>query len=166
MGIIVLQAIFVMEKWHKSHHNELIVFHQTARSHIGIQRGDSLYLLSSHDSITNITPYFIKDYNIAKGISNMEYKKLNINLLKWNNQSIMLIDSAGIYEGLSIRPDYLLLRDSPKIHLEMMLDSLRPKILIADGSNYKLYVKKWKETCHRKGITFHYTGTDGAFELD
>ncbi len=44
-----------------------------------------------------------------------------------------------------------------------MLESLQPKMIIADGSNHKSYVKRWKMSCTKKNIVFHFTGTDGAY---
>ncbi len=44
-----------------------------------------------------------------------------------------------------------------------MLESLQPKMIIADGSNHKSYVKRWKMSCTKKNIAFHFTGTDGAY---
>ncbi|MEO6348834.1 MAG: ComEC family competence protein, partial [Aquaticitalea sp.] len=62
-------------------------------------------------------------------------------------------------------PDYVLLRNSPKINLKRLLDSLQPKLIIADGSNYKSYTQRWKMTCDKLKIPFHLTGEKGAFVL-
>ena len=44
-----------------------------------------------------------------------------------------------------------------------MLERLQPKMIIADGNNYKSYVKRWKKSCNKKNVYFHFTGTDGAY---
>jgi len=66
--------------------------------------------------------------------------------------------------------DYLLLTQSTEINLERVLDSIEPKKIFADGSNYPSLIKKWKQTCRQKEIPFHYTGEKGfyvfSFEKD
>jgi competence protein ComEC len=43
---------------------------------------------------------------------------------------------------------------------------LQPKGLIADGSNYKRYMKRWEQSCKFNGIELHDTSTDGAYILN
>ena len=61
--------------------------------------------------------------------------------------------------------DVLLLTNNPKVNLERLLDSLQPKFIIADGSNYKSNVNRWRNTCQQKKLPFHHTGTKGAFTI-
>ncbi|MGB1080285.1 MAG: hypothetical protein ACPGYI_02900 [Flavobacteriaceae bacterium] len=65
----------------------------------------------------------------------------------------------GTYESV-------LLRQSPKIHLEELIDSITPQIIIADGSNYPSFISRWEKTCSAKGIRFHATATQGAYPLN
>jgi competence protein ComEC len=39
-------------------------------------------------------------------------------------------------------------------------------MVVADASNYKTYVERWKTSCQLKGIKFHYTNEQGAFILE
>lgn len=64
-----------------------------------------------------------------------------------------------------LRPDIVILQQSPKINLTRLIDSLKPKLIIADGSNYKSYVKKWSLTCEQKNTPFHATAQKGAYIL-
>jgi competence protein ComEC len=43
---------------------------------------------------------------------------------------------------------------------------LNPKIIIADGTNYKSYLKDWEETCLKNKTPFHNTLQKGAFVLN
>jgi competence protein ComEC len=56
-----------------------------------------------------------------------------------------------------------LLRQSPKINLNRLIDSIRPELIIWDGSNYKTYQERWKLTCEAKKTQFHQTSEKGAF---
>ena len=45
-----------------------------------------------------------------------------------------------------------------------MLKTLVPKQVVVDGSNYKSYVNRWKETAEKQKTPFHDTGKNGAFK--
>ena len=74
-----------------------------------------------------------------------------------------MIDSLGIYQSLMINEPIILLRLSPKINLKRLINTLNPKQIIADGSNYKSYINRWRETCKKEKTPFHYTGQNGAY---
>ena len=44
-----------------------------------------------------------------------------------------------------------------------MIDILRPKTVIADGSNYRSFASKWEKSCKKKSVQFYNTSLDGAF---
>lgn len=79
--------------------------------------------------------------------------------------NLLVIDSLGVYRGIG-KYEFVLLRQSPKIHLEELIDSLRPRVIIADGSNYPSFVSRWEKTCAAKGIRFHATPTQGSYPLN
>ena len=77
------------------------------------------------------------------------------------------MDSTAVYnieELISV--DYLVLMNSPKVNLDRVVDKLQPKYIIADGSNYYSYLKRWEETAIKKKIPFHHTGKKGTFVID
>ena len=75
------------------------------------------------------------------------------------------MNSLGIYPSQK-QVDYLILTQSPKINLERLLDSIQPKTILADGSNYKSYVERWKKTALKRKLPFHYTNEKGAYAFD
>ena len=76
---------------------------------------------------------------------------------------MLLIDSLVVYNVQGFRPNIILLRSSPKINLNRLIDLLKPEIIIADGSNYRSYQDRWRITCEAKKIPFHQTSEKGAF---
>ena len=72
------------------------------------------------------------------------------------------MDSLGILP-LEEQLDYLLLTQPSKINLERLIDSMQPKIILADGSSYPSLIAKWQATCIKKEIPFHYTGEKGCY---
>ena len=77
-----------------------------------------------------------------------------------------MIDKSGVYDFLKLKNSIILLRESPKINIERLIIKLKPKIIIADASNYKNQVASWKFICDKKRIPFYYTGENGAFKLN
>ena len=66
----------------------------------------------------------------------------------------------------TIQPDVLLLTQSTKVNLDRVLQSIKPKIIVADGSNYKTIQKRWKATCTQQKIPFHSTREKGFYKIN
>ena len=79
-----------------------------------------------------------------------------------HNKKLLVIDSLGIYNVKTFKPNYVLLRNSPKINLNRLIDSIHPELIIADGSNYKSYVARWETLCRKQKLPFHNTSEKGA----
>ena len=99
------------------------------------------------------------------GVGDRLQVKTNKTLYKFKNEVILVVDSSGLYNFVSIKPSIVILKQSPKINLERLLKVLQPKIVIADASNYKSYVTKWKLTCLKNKTPFYSTMQKGAYVL-
>ena len=77
---------------------------------------------------------------------------------------LLVIDERGIYK-LPQKPEVVLLTQSPKINFERLITEINPKIIIADGSNYKTLIEKWERTCRQKNIPFHSTSEKGYYRI-
>ena len=160
VGLSILFSVSIFDNYSNSK-NELIIFHKNKQCIIGNKNNSVLNLYTS-DSILNIgNSYPIKTYKVAKGITDYSEIKSPY-VFKCNEKLILVMDSLGIYPN-NYKIDIILLTYSPKINLNRILESLQPNLIIADGSNYKSYVKRWKKSCTNKNIAFHFTGTDGAY---
>ena len=80
-------------------------------------------------------------------------------------KGVFVVDSLGAYKQVG-KQATVVLRQSPKVHLEDLIDKLAPKLIIADGSNYPSFIKRWKKTCDAQGISFHATAEQGAYPLN
>ena len=162
VGLSILFSVSIFDNYSNSK-NELIVFHKNRQSIIGNKNSSILHLYKSDATLNISNSYPIKAYKIAKGI--IEYSEIKSQyIFKYNEKLILILDSLGVYPN-SCKIDIILLTYSPKINLNRMIDSLQPKMIIADGNNYTSYVKRWKKSCNEKNIPFHFTGTDGAYIL-
>jgi competence protein ComEC len=79
---------------------------------------------------------------------------------------MLLVEQEDSLLNEHLNPDYILLREDPKINLDRLLNLYKPKILISDGSNAPWNAEFWLQTCLKKGIIFHDTRSQGALEIN
>ena len=159
--IILFQIGFIINRSNNSN-QEFIIFNKSRFSILGYRFNSSFHLAHNFDSITKVNDKTIKAYKIEHNIKTIIEDTLQ-SVYSINEKTLLLVDSLGVYNVKAFRPDYVLLRHSPRVNLIRLIDSLQPKLIIADGSNYKSYAKRWKATCERKKIPFHNTSEKGAY---
>ena len=160
-SVLVFQSVFFYEKYHIEKNNEFIVFHKSRNSIVGIRTGSFLEVYNDMDSLVT-KQNLLKNYKVGENIQYQNYQKLP-NILQLNKKIVLFIDTAGVYNLTDLQQPILVLRQSPKINLERLINRLQPTIIIADGSNYKSYVRRWKATCLKLQIPFWSTDELGAY---
>ena len=165
VSIMVLQSVFIFEKQRLNAAHDFIVFNKSRESVIGKRLGNKLLIDSSISDISK-NEYLIRNYLVGTGLDSISISTEIQNLQHFKNETILLIDSLGLYKLSSIKPTIVVLRQSPKINLDRLLNTIQPRLIIADGSNYKSYVSKWKESCIKNKTPFHSTMQNGAFILN
>jgi len=162
-ALIIVQTVFVFEKYQLESSEEFIVFNTQKESVIGIRKGSRLNMFSEEPKTIN--EYILKPFLVGKGIENMLPIEQNKKLYKFKNEIVLFVDSLGFYNFNSIKPTMIVLQNSPKINLDRLLQELKPKAVIVDGTNYKSYVERWRVTCVKNKTPFHNTMQKGAFIL-
>jgi len=162
-SVIILLAVLIEDKYSTSS-NELIIFNKTRKTLIGSKENNKLKLFLNDTLETYSNTYPVQGYRIANNISSFTKHKLP-SIFKHKNTSILVLDSIGVYPKAS-NINIILLTQSPKIHLGRLIDSLNPKLIVADGSNYNSYISRWEATCKEKKLPFHHTGTKGALIIE
>jgi competence protein ComEC len=162
-SVIILLAVLIEDKYSTSS-NELIIFNKTRKTLIGSKENNKLKLFLNDTLETYSNTYPVQGYRIANNISSFTKHKLP-SIFKHKNTSILVLDSIGVYPKAS-NINIILLTQSPKIHLGRLIDSLNPKLIVADGSNYNSYISRWEATCKEKEVPFHHTGTKGALIIE
>ncbi len=158
--VMAFQIWVIYASFATSKKSSLSIAHRNKTSVLLHQSGYQLYVYTS-DSIGSEA--IAKDYQIGQGLKNTQFKPLQ-NSYDWASKAVLLVDSLGIYSSENV--DYLVLTQSPKINLERLIDSIRPKHIIADGNNYGSYVERWKKTCAKRKLPFHHTGEKGAYYFE
>lgn len=165
ISIVMLQAVFIYEKYGIQSTNEFIVFNQSKATTVGKRTGNTIRFDTSADSLKTNTN-FKTAYLVGAGLDEIWPSEKIKNLYHLNDETILIVDSLGIYKLNSVKPTIVILRHSPKINLERLLKYLNPRIIIADGSNYKSYLEDWEQTCLKNKTPFHNTLQKGAFILN
>ena len=138
----------------------MIIFNKTKAPIIGEKNGDNITFISNDTIDKN---RMLKTYLVAQFNPITSQKPLG-NLLYFNNQKILILDASGVYPE-SVKPDVVLVTKSPKINFERLLIDLKPKMVVADASNYKSFLEQWKASCKKEKIPFHATSEKGFYQL-
>ncbi|WP_222981721.1 ComEC/Rec2 family competence protein [Flagellimonas meishanensis] len=158
IGIVGLQ---IHALW--SHHilvekEQLLLLHQSRNTVLLDQNGRHLSIYAKNSS--NLER-LVANHSVAERVQSTSYIELK-NSYQLFGKQLYIVDSLGIYPTEK-QLDYMLLTQSPKINLERLLDSACPKIVLADGNNYRSYIERWRQTCAKRKIPFHYTGKKGYY---
>ncbi|WP_083629253.1 ComEC/Rec2 family competence protein [Tenacibaculum agarivorans] len=164
LTIICIQISHIYQNNKNQSTKELIVFHNYKSSIIGIRNGNEMQIVSNLDRSAIEKKKIIASYEVNEEVS-LKYDTLRRNIFAFHNEYILVIDSTGVYPKKFKKDPILVLQQSPKINLERVIEELKPKQIIVDGSNYKSYAKRWQLTCITKKTPLHYTNEDGAYIL-
>ena len=162
--ILIVQSLFLFEKYQKENKKEFLLFHKSRKSIVGKRIGDKLFLNNNVDTLKLKDDFSLKNYRINEGIKEIIYVK-PYNFINFSKIDILLIDSLGVYKVKGVKKPIVVLQHSPKINLKRLIKILKPRLIIVDGSNYKSYVNNWREVCEKQKTPFYFTGEKGAFIL-
>ena len=145
--------------------HQFIVFHKSRHSVLGFREGLTLNVHHSLklDSIANES--LIINYTIGENIKTIKTDTLR-SAYTINDHVLLIVDRLGVYSAKTLKPDMILLRNSPRINLSRLINQLQPRLIISDGSNYRSFQERWMNTCKSKKIPFYQTGKKGAFILN
>jgi competence protein ComEC len=161
VGVVLLQSSFFYTRWATENKNELIVFNIQKSTLLAQRNGEKVTLFkdTETDKYNPIQPYLTA--NFLKVVKESRVPKLLYVL----NKKIVIIDSTGAYPK-NVRPDLLIMRQSPRINLNRVFQTCRPRLVIADASNFKSYSSLWQSTCIKEKIPFHNTYEKGFYRLE
>lgn len=162
-SVLLIQLVLIFEKYQQTHKKEFIVFHKNKQTIIGSRNGNQTKIYHNLDTLISKQP-FLRNYKIRENTT-LNINNKTPNIFQFKNNTILVVDSLGVYNIPQLKNVIVLLSQSPKINLNRLIYTLSPKQIIADGSNYKSYVQDWKQTCKKEKTPFHYTYENGAYIL-
>jgi len=165
ISIIIFQITYFQTHLTIQNQSELVIFNSKKSSLIAERKGENITLYAN-DSILR-TAYknrTIASYSMGN-FSSLKTKNRLRNLIYFNGNKILVMDSIGVYPK-DIHPDIVVFTQSPKINFERFLQTTKPKMVVADASNFRTIQNHWKATCLKQKIPFHATGEKGFYRLD
>ncbi len=160
VSVILLQLVFLHEKYQSVTGNEFIVFNKNRASIIG-EKNQENFVVSK--TTTKDISSILGDYKTGRNIKTIINNDNFPEVYQVNNQNLLVIDSSFNYHKISFKVSKVLLVNSPQINLDRLIDVLKPTLVVADASNYTSYTKLWVQTCVKRNTAFHYTAKDGAY---
>jgi competence protein ComEC len=165
LAVIILQASYFATYWNTQNQREFVVFHSKKNSLLTERKGENLTVFANDSLLkTASTNKTLMSY-VVGNFSQLQSKKKLQNTLYFQDKKILVLDSLGVYPK-SCSPDILVLTQSPKINLDRLFQNTKPKMVVADGSNFKTNVRLWETTCQKHKIPFHATGEKGFYRLN
>jgi len=157
--VLLFQAYLLFDAYRSSNHS-VIIFHKNRYSILGMRQNRQLTFYHNTPQFEKET--LITNYIVAHNLNINAVDSLR-NVFIFNEKTLLIVDSLGVYQVNSFKVDFILLRNSPKINLVRLIDMLNPELIVSDGSNFKSYQERWAKTCRVKKIPFHSTYEKGAF---
>ena len=166
--ILIVQVIWFSIRLKEMNTREFVVFNQYKESLIIKRSGKNIKVIGRQKLSTAKQQILLKDY--IKRLPGRypihfekDLKKLENQLFYLDSTLVFILNGPLQTVDLSFRPDLVILMGSPKVNLERLLLKNRPKLIVADGSNYFSTHRRWQKTCDDLAIDFHRTNEEGAF---
>jgi competence protein ComEC len=165
IAIIIFQITYFETHRRIQNQSELVIFNSKKNTMIAERKGENITIYANDSLLKTASKNKTLSSYAMGNFSSLKSKKSLQNLMYYNGNKILIVDSLGVYPK-DIRPDIVVFTQSPKINLERFLQTTKPKLVVADASNYRSIQKLWKATCIKEKIPFHATGENGFYRLD
>ena len=165
LALILFQISIVGTDYYSQKPNEMLVFHSKKKSIFVERTGKQLKVFANDSILKNLEKdRNLKSFAVANFIETIKKERIS-NVYYFNQKKIFVLDSSGVYPK-NMNPDVVVLIQSPKVNLERFLMHHKPEIIVADGSNYKTYIERWKASCEKQKIPFHSVSEKGFYRIE
>ncbi|MBC7846650.1 MAG: ComEC/Rec2 family competence protein [Flavobacterium sp.] len=165
VGVVIFQISYFQTHWNIQNQIELVIFNSKKSTLIAERKGNNITLYANDSLLKTVSKNkTLTSYSMGN-FSSFKFKKKLRNLIYFNGNKILIVDSLGVCPK-EIHPDIVVFTQSPKINFERFLQASKPKVVVADASNFRTIQKMWKATCLKEKIPFHATGEKGFYKLD
>ena len=165
ISIIIFQIMYFETHWNIQNQRELVIFNSKKNTLIAERNGENVTLYVNDSLVKTASKNKTLSAYLMGNFSHLTSTKKLGNLIYYKGNKILIVDSLGVYPT-TIRPDIVVFTQSPKVNLDRLLQTMNPKMVVADASNFKTIQKLWKATCLKEKIPFHATGEKGFYRLN
>src|SRR5690606_13049942 len=159
IALVMYQVYSLSEYVQTAKSREFLVLHRYKTPAIILREGTRISVFV--DSLNaDGRRYLIEPYQTARRVTSVQIQKTQ-NFYAFADKRILHLNAPVALPELTT--DVLLLSNGAKINLERLVDRHRPKVIIADGSNYPYQIELWRATCQKQKIPFHATAEKGFY---
>ena len=159
--MVSLQAYTIWQDISHGRRAEWVVPHRVAAGGFWFREGPVLKAFSTEpEAFASLADA----YQTGERIREVWHYPLQ-NAYRLGQAQLLVVDADGVYDTADLCPDLVLLTGSPRIHLGRLIERSRPARIVADGTNYTSFVRRWDATCRAYGVPFHATA-NGAFRQE
>ncbi|TRX37087.1 ComEC/Rec2 family competence protein [Flavobacterium restrictum] len=164
IAIIITQIVVLENQWKIQNEHEWIVFNAKKTTLITERKGKQVTVFAADNVLKTASKNNVLTTYLVGNYSTLTAKKKLGNIAYFKGEKILIVDSLCSFPK-DISPDILVLTQSARLNLERVLHTMKPKMVVADGSNFKSLLKIWKATCQQQKIPFHATAEKGFYRL-
>lgn len=159
LSVFLFQMSYFVIKFTENNTSELIVLNSKS-STIAIKQNNNIIAFTDDPEINLDALNHYKRGTFSDSLRIFPMR----NVLSFNDERILVIDSVGIYKT-SIQPEIIVLTQNPKINLSRLIAEIKPKLVISDKTNFKNNNTLWEATCRKEKIPFHAIAEKGFYRL-
>ncbi len=176
----VVGVSFAFSEFRHSENRQLTIY--SVYKHTAIDFFDGEKAWSLLDTALEAKPlkYAAEGNRFANGINDLEIQHLEDTttlvgdhffyengLAQFYDKRLFVVSGPVAYEGEEkVKLDFLLLRNTPKVELEDLLQIFDFELLVFDASNKKWRLEDWKAECDSLGVSYFDVGEEGALVVD
>lgn len=165
VSVIFFQITFFANSKQVEQNQSMLVFHQSKKTIIVKRNGKNATIFANDSVLKTIAKNkTLQSYLVANFLTIQKNIPLE-NVLFYKSKKILVVDSSFVMPQ-NINADLVLVTGSPRLNFERFIADNHPKVVVADGSNYKSYCKLWAATCAKRKIPFHATAEKGFYKIE
>ncbi|MCB9337808.1 MAG: ComEC family competence protein [Lewinellaceae bacterium] len=178
--LVLVSANYAFTTWKEHGNGQIVVYNIYKHTAIDFLDGKKAWSLISRDIGAKALKFAVQGHRMALGIEEVDTLQLSDSLahasgrffyenglVQFHDKKMAIVAQPVSRTGAEkIGVDLLLLRNSPKMGIEELLDIFDSRLIIFDASNKKWQVEKWKVACRELGVEYHDINEQGAWVLD
>ena len=165
VSVLICQISYFAFDFKSKNKTELLVFQARNNTLLMERRGTEAIVFSNLlDAVSVHNDRNIQSFKVANGISTSKLQKVP-NLIFFQQKKILVLDSSAIVVPL-LKPDVILVTQSPRLNFDRILRDYHPQIVIVDASNYKNVTERIRKTCKQQKIPFHAVAEKGFYKME
>ena len=158
--IIICQLLLLFDMYKEKEASELLIYNSIGQNMITVRYQKAITIFAK-DSLTAKDSVLLKANQLKNQLKEINYSSREVFTFK--NDNYLVINKNKPYYLLKQKDLILIIVDNPKINLERLMTSLKPKHVIITSSNYKNNQLKWKSTCKKLQVPFYCVAELGAY---